>query len=65
MSERAEVYQVAQPKPTIPRDLFNFWRRVLKLQRGRVYNLLIEIPERQDDAITWTFLGDGKRENEG
>lgn len=66
MSETGVAYQVNINNTTdVPRDLFNFWRRVLKLPRGRVYNLLIRIPEKHDKPITWTFLGDGKEENEG
>lgn len=65
MSEERVVYQSQPIGATIPRDLYNFWRRILKLPRGRVYNLLIRIPEKHDRPITWTFLGDGKEENEG
>lgn len=52
-------------KPSIPRDLFNFWRRVVKLPRGRVYHLVLILPEQAERPIEWAFMGDGKRENEG
>lgn len=64
MEERV-AYSLPQPTNTVPRDLFNFWRRVLKLQRGRVYNVLLRVPEKQDQPVTWVFLGDGKEENGG
>lgn len=66
MSEERVQYRTESLKGAIvSSDLYNFWRRILKLPRGRVYNLLIRIPEKHDRPITWTFLGDGKEENEG
>jgi len=56
--------RAVQQTTFIPRDLYNFWRRVLKLQRGRAYSLVLMIPEQQSDPITWVFMGDGKQENE-
>lgn len=64
MTEQRTAY-VTQPSPSVPRDLFNFWRRVLKLPRGRVYHLVLILPEQAERPIEWAFMGDGKRENEG
>ncbi len=66
MSEALVDYVPNKTQPAaVSRDLFNFWRRVLKLQRGRMYTLVLKVPERQDQPITWAFMGDGKEENEG
>lgn len=55
---------IESAKPSsIPRDIFNFWRRLLKLPRGRVYNIVMMIPEKDSEPVTWAFMGDGKEEN--
>jgi hypothetical protein len=64
MTEQRAEYRTTSSLSTIPRDLFNFWRRVLKLVAGN-HLFMLHIPERQSEPITWTYLGGGKEENGG
>lgn len=66
MSEVKVSYAVKQPNPTgIPVRWLRFLYRVATLKGGRVYNMVLRVPEKQTDPVTWAFLGDGKEENEG
>jgi hypothetical protein len=53
------------PDSRIPRDIYNFWRRVGTLARGRVYNVTLIVPEHPDRPVQWVFTEAGKLENEG
>jgi hypothetical protein len=63
MSEQAVACEVN--RPTIPIWWLRFLQRVSSLKRGRVYNVIIIVPEQESKPVEWSFMGDGKRENEG
>lgn len=48
----------------VPPDLVRWWRRVTRLERGRVHNIAVIIPSDENSRPTWTVLGSGKLENE-
>jgi hypothetical protein len=47
MNETRAPYLAAtnEQTPPVGNDLHNFWRRLLKLQRGRMYNVIIQVPD--------------------
>lgn len=65
MTEHRAPYATAQiEQPAyVPDDLWNLYHRVLKLRRGRVYNVILNVPERESEPLTWAFVGEGKVEN--
>lgn len=66
MSEARAEYRTKHPNPTgIPARWLRLLYRLASLQGGRVYNIILSVPEKQGEPVTWAFLGDGKRENEG
>jgi hypothetical protein len=66
MSEQRTAYQVKEPNPSgIPIRWLNFLQRVARLERGKVYNITVIIPECADSDPQWAISGSAKVENGG
>lgn len=64
MSETAVAYQVKQPNPTgIPVRWLRFLYRMAALERGKVYNITVIVPDCADSEPTWAIVGGAKVEN--
>lgn len=66
MSEQCAPYVVKEPNPSgIPARWLRFLYRMAGLERGKVYNMVVIVPDKETEPVKWTFVGNGKLENGG
>ena len=66
MSETKVAYQVApQPHARVPERWLRFLFRMAQLERGRVYNITVIIPDKPESEPQWSIAGAAKLENGG
>lgn len=64
MSEAAVSYQVNQmPYARLPKRWLPLFFRLAGLERGKVYNIAIIVPDKPDSDPQLAILGQGKVEN--
>ncbi len=66
MTESRAPYVVKEPNPSgIPALWLRFLYRVAKLERGRIYQITVIVPEKADSEPQWAISGGSKVENGG
>jgi hypothetical protein len=47
----------------VPSTWLRFLYRMIVLERGRMYTLVLNVPENPQDEPTWAIMGEGRTEN--
>ena len=64
LAEHRTVYPVKEPNPAgIPARWINFLQRVARLERGRIYTIVLIVPEHADIEPQWAVSDGAKVEN--
>lgn len=64
MSEARAAYQCAAPNPNgIPARWVRFMLRMAALERGKVYNITVIMPDKADCEPQWAISSGAKVEN--